>query len=61
MGYIRVCDLCGRPLQEAGQEYKVKKRWYSWPDDSGWKEIEVHDKCIRKLLDSLYDKQDQSK
>ena len=51
MGYIRVCDLCGKPLHETGTElkYRVKRRWYSfW--ESGWVTIECHDACVEKLF-----------
>ena len=53
MGYVRVCDLCGKPLHEVGKTYKIKKRWYSWPADSGWETIEAHDECVRKLLNAV--------
>ena len=53
MGYIRVCDLCGKPLPEPGKEYKIKKRWHSWPDDSGWTTIEAHDECVKILFNSV--------
>ena len=58
MGYIRVCDLCGKPLQEVGREYKIKKRWYGWPADSGWETIDAHDECVKKLLNALDDQRE---
>lgn len=54
MGYIRVCDLCGKPLQEIGREFKIKEQWYSFPD-SGWAKIDCHDECIKKLLSGVED------
>lgn len=54
MGYIRVCDLCGKPLQEVGREYRIKRRWYSW-HENGWEPIEAHDECVRKLLNAKAD------
>lgn len=58
MGYIRVCDLCGKPLHEVGREYKIKKRWYAWPADSGWETIDAHDECVKRLLNSLDDQRE---
>ena len=58
MGYVRVCDLCGKPLQEIGREYKIKKRWYSWPADSGWETIDAHDECVKKLLNARDDQRE---
>lgn len=52
MAYIRICDLCGKPLNEIGREYKVKKRWYSGPD-SGWATLECHDECAQLFWEQL--------
>lgn len=54
MGYIRVCDLCGKQLYGNDQEYKIKRRWDSGPD-SGWEKIECHDDCVKKLLSCVDD------
>ena len=58
MGYIRVCDLCGKPLEEVGREYKIKKRWYGWSCDSGWDTIEAHDACVERLLNAVNDQRE---
>lgn len=55
MGQIRICDLCGKPLNEIGREFKIKERWYAWPCDSGWAKIECHDDCVKKLLSGVDD------
>lgn len=54
MGYVRVCDLCGKRLDETGTElkYKVKRRWHLGPD-SGWSKIECHDECVTKLYKAV--------
>ena len=49
MGYVRVCDLCGKPMSEPGQKYRIKKRWDSWWE-SCWITIEAHDECADRLL-----------
>lgn len=56
----RVCDLCGKPLDDdvfihpqTGRpqfrsrmhEYKVKRS-----DGGGWKKIDCHDLCVRMLF-----------
>ncbi len=51
MGYIRVCDLCGKPLHEEGREYRIRRRWCLWYE-YGWETIDAHDECVRKLLDA---------
>ena len=55
MGYIRVCDLCGKPLYEVGREFKIKEQWHAWPGDSGWTNITCHDDCVKKLLSGVDD------
>ena len=52
MEYIRVCDLCGKPLHEIGRKFKIKERWYAWPCDSGWSKIECHTECVKKLYEA---------
>jgi hypothetical protein len=52
MGYIKVCDLCGKPMREAGKTYRIKERWTSWYE-SGWTTIEAHDECVKRLLNAL--------
>ncbi len=60
MAYIRVCDLCGKPLQSTGKKYRIKKLWVSWYE-SGWVTIEAHDECIEKLLNALDDQREADK
>lgn len=60
MSYVRVCDLCGKPLLSDCKEYKIKERWFSW-HESGWMTIEAHGECIKKLLNALDDKQEEAK
>lgn len=57
MGYIRVCDLCGKPMCEPGKTYRIKERWVSWYE-SGWATIEAHDECVERLLNALDDKRE---
>ena len=57
MGYIKVCDLCGKPMQEAGKTYRIKERWCLW-HESGWTTIEAHDECVKRLLNALDDKRE---
>ena len=58
MGAIHVCDLCGKPLPldegRFGSDYKmykIKERYpFGW--EFRWKTIEVHEECLRKLMNS---------
>ena len=56
MGYIRVCDLCGKPIRETGKTYRIKERWHLWY--SGWTTIEAHDECVKRLLNALDDQRE---
>ena len=49
MGYVRVCDLCGKPMSEPGKKYRIKEQWVSWYE-SGWRTVEAHDECVDRLL-----------
>lgn len=60
MGHITVCDLCGKPLQGVGKEYRIKERWYSW-HESGWITIVAHDECVKRLLNALDDRREADK
>lgn len=55
MGYVRICDLCGKPLHETGivLKFKVKKRWYAPRGDTGWETIECHNACVEKLYEAV--------
>ena len=58
MGYIKICDLCGKPIQGEPQKHyrrKIKQRWTSWWE-SGWETIDVHEECVKKLFDAVHDK-----
>ena len=57
MATIKLCDLCGKPLDKAANtKYKVKREWESWPCDRGWETIEVHDECVFRLLSAVKEK-----
>lgn len=60
MAYVRVCDLCGKPLQSIGKKYRIKERWVSWWE-SGWITIDAHDECVKKLLNALDDQREADK
>lgn len=51
MAYIRVCDLCGKPLRETGREFKIKEQKYSWYEH-WWEKIVCHDECVRRLMEA---------
>lgn len=55
MATITVCDLCGKPITDIRTtcHYKVKRRWFGFPPDSGWDYITAHDSCVKKLLDAV--------
>lgn len=57
MSYIRVCDLCGKPMSEIGKTYRIKERWYSF-HENGWTTIEAHDECVKRLLNALDDQRE---
>lgn len=60
MSYIRVCDLCGKPLplDDGGRKFKIKEHWTGFLGSS-WITVEVHDECLRRLFDALDDKREE--
>ena len=54
MATIHVCDLCGKilPWGSDRKQYRIKEFWSLGPD-SGWAELEVHDSCVKKLLEAV--------
>ena len=54
---ILVCDLCGKPLKPGdGTSFKVKEYGKHW--DSGWKVIDAHSECVKKLLANVKDEEE---
>lgn len=49
MSAVLVCDLCGKPLDGRSSLFKVKRYSHIW---ELWEHIDVHDECIRKLMDA---------
>ena len=51
MGYKLVCDLCRKPLDYKSRTFKIKElkclREWCW-----WERIDVHDECLKKLLEA---------
>lgn len=59
MAYIKICDLCGKPIQgEPQKNYKIKERWSSWWE-SGWVPIDAHEECVKKLFDAARNKTEE--
>lgn len=56
---IACCDLCGKPINEAGRHFKIKERKFSW-HESWWENIDVHDECVKKLLEAVAEEKDES-
>ena len=53
MALIAVCDLCGKPIKESeARVFKVKELKLSW-HERYWENIDVHNACMKKLLDSM--------
>ena len=57
---VMLCDLCGKPIDEGRRHFKVKERRFSW-GDSWWEEIDVHDECVKKLLEGVKQKEADTK
>lgn len=53
MGQVLVCDLCGKPIHfdERSRHFKVKELKHCF-EDSWWKRLDVHDECMRLVLES---------
>lgn len=49
MSAVLICDLCGKPLDGRSSIFKVKRYSHIW---EFWERIDVHDECIRKLMDA---------
>lgn len=54
MGYRRICDLCGKPLDYRSRVFKVKE-YKSFRDSWWWERIDVHDDCLEKLLKAKHE------
>lgn len=44
-----LCDLCGKPIERDGREFKIKERIGHW-DYSFWETLDAHDKCVKMLV-----------
>ena len=60
MSYQLICDLCKKPLRSGGRafKFKIKEEWCSW-DDHGWNYIDVHEDCLKKLLNGTKENNDE--
>lgn len=57
MSFVTLCDLCGKPVGEAGSGHRMFKiKEASWcftgwnKERLGWREIDCHQKCIERLF-----------
>ena len=50
---IKICDLCGKPLDFRSRKFKVKEYKKGWEI---WERIDVHEGCLNKLLNAVADK-----
>lgn len=57
MSTIVHCDLCGKPMTDFSRTFKVKELKGSWYDFS-WTTIDVHDACIKKLMDAVEERKE---
>lgn len=59
--FIAVCDLCGKPLVLSyARIFKVKEYGRN-PFQNSWKGIEIHDRCVKKLLENIMDEEEIEK
>lgn len=57
MAMQMMCDLCGKPIIGSARNprcFKVKELTTSW-HEQWWQYIDVHDECVRKLLNAVDD------
>jgi len=55
---IKICDLCGKPLDDRCRMFKVKElRRFRTETGifSGWQTIDIHTDCLEKLLSTVAD------
>lgn len=58
---VMLCDLCGKPIDEGRRHFKVKERKFSWYESWWcWENIDVHDECVKKLLEAVAEEKDES-
>ena len=58
MAMQMLCDLCGKPIIGSSGNprcFKVKELTASW-HERWWQYIDVHDECVRKLLNAVDDR-----
>lgn len=62
MAYIKICDLCGQRMMfaESTRHFKVKERKGFW-EEHWWKPIDVHEVCVRRLMEEIHKKEEQKK
>ena len=61
MACIKICDLCGRRIsREPARHFKVKERKGLW-EEHWWEPIDVHEVCIRELMEEIHKKEEQKK
>ena len=44
-----LCDLCGKPIERDGREFKIKECIWLW-DYFCWTRLDAHDKCVKMLV-----------
>lgn len=49
------CDICHQEMYGEAwvAKYKLRKRWWAPPDDSGWEKVTAHQKCIDELCEMI--------
>ena len=53
MGRIYICDLCKKPLADKpSHKYRFERLNNVW-FEGFWTELDVHDECVEKLLDTV--------
>lgn len=47
-----ICDICGKPIMkdESHTKYRIQKRFWISPFKAEWKEMQVHSKCVGRLI-----------
>ena len=56
-----ICDLCGKPIKSMGEyrKFKIKERKHSF-HESWWVKIDVHEECVKKLYNTIKEKEDSN-
>lgn len=55
-----LCDICGKPIEREGREFKIKERIWHW-DFFYWDHLDAHDECVKMLVQAKRERKKEAK